>query len=184
MSVEVIGAILGGIFAGSFALLAFGGDSVIELISGIAVLKFLRKGSQTGDFEAESERTERITSLLLFSLIPVIGAGAFYSYFSGVRAEASPLGIAVSVGAIIVMPYLWYQKRKIGSETGTSVLTIDALESITCIFMAIALLGGLLAEYFFGLWWVDYLATAIILAFVAKEAIESYRELHNEAEIE
>ena len=56
------------------------------------------------------------------------------------------------------MPYLWWQKRKIGEETRSLPLSIDAVESITCLFMSIALLGGLLAEYFFGLWWVDYLA--------------------------
>jgi hypothetical protein len=32
--------------------------------------------------------------------------------------------------------------------------------------MAVALLGGLLGEFFLGLWWVDYLATGVILAFV------------------
>ncbi len=43
MMVEVIGSIAVGMTAGSFALLAFGGDSLIELISGIAVLEFLRQ---------------------------------------------------------------------------------------------------------------------------------------------
>ncbi len=43
--------------------------------------------------------------------------------------------------------------------------------------MVVALLGGLLAEYFLGIWWADYLATGIILAFVAKEAVESRHEL-------
>ncbi len=39
---------------------------------------------------------------------------------------------------------------------------------------------GASAEYFLGLWWADYLATGIILAFVAREAVESYHELHEE----
>ncbi len=79
MMVEVIGSIAVGLTAGSFALLAFGGDSLIELISGIAVLEFLRKNKS----ELESKRTEQITSMLLFALIPVIGFGAVYSYFTG-----------------------------------------------------------------------------------------------------
>jgi divalent metal cation (Fe/Co/Zn/Cd) transporter len=57
---------------------------------------------------------------------------------------------------------------------------MDAIESITCIFMATALLGGLLAEYFLGFWWADYLATGIILSFVAREAVESYHEIHED----
>ena len=177
MSIEVVAALVTGILAGSFALLAFSGDSFVELISGLAVLRFLRRSGAV-DFESEGKRAERISGLLLFALIPSIGAGSFYSYFTGVRAEGSPLGIAIAAGAIMVMPYLWYQKRRIGRETATQALINDAVESITCILMSIALLGGLLAEFFFRLWWVDYIATAIILTFVAKEALESYHDRH------
>ena len=176
--IEVLGAIGFGVIAGSFALLAFGGDSLIELISGIAVLTGLRKDSSIsgGSAGGQSKKTEQFTSVLLFALVPVIGLGAVYSYVSGLKPEASPLGIVIAIGAVIMMPYLYIQKRRIGRETRSLSLSIDAIESVTCLFMAIALLGGLLAEYFFGLWWVDYLATGVILAFVAKEAVESMRE--------
>jgi len=176
MTVEVIGSVWSGLIAGSFALLAFGGDSLVELLSGITVLSFLRKpqGSSTTD----PGRTERLTNALLFSLIPVIGLLAVYSYVTGLRPEASPVGIAIAVGAVIIMPYLWLRKRRIGRETRSSMLSMDAVASLTCIFMSVALLGGLLVEYFLGLWWADYLATAFILTFVSREALESYRELH------
>lgn len=167
--------------AGSFALLAFGGDSLIELISGIAVLTGLRKDSSlSGPRSGHGRRTEQFTSLLLFALIPVIGLGAAYSYITGLKPEGSPLGIAIAVGAVIVMPYLYIEKKRIGRETRSLSLSIDAIESVTCLFMALALLGGLLAEYFLRLWWADYLATGVILAFVAREAVESYHELHLE----
>jgi len=181
MLVEVFGSIGFGVIAGSFALLAFGGDSLIELISGVAVLTGLRKdSSQSNPSGGHSKRTEQFTSLLLFALIPVIGLGAVFSYITGLKPEASPLGIAIAIGAVIVMPYLYIQKKRIGRETRSLPLSIDAIESVTCLFMALALLGGLLAEYFLGLWWADYLATAVILAFVAREAVESYHELHEE----
>ena len=79
-----------------------------------------------------------------------------------------------------MMPYLWLEKKGIGRETRSLPLSMDAVESVTCFFMYVALLGGLLAEYFLGLWWADYLATAMIMIFVAREAIESYRELREE----
>jgi divalent metal cation (Fe/Co/Zn/Cd) transporter len=180
MTVEVLGSIGVGLIAGSFALLAFGGDSLIELISGLAVLGGLRRDSSRSSNVIESKRTEQFTSFLLFALIPVIGLGAVYSYSTGLKPEGSPLGIVIAIGALIVMPYLYVQKKRIGRETRSLSLSMDAIESITCIFMATALLGGLLAEYFLGLWWADYLATGIILAFVAREAVESYHELHAE----
>src|SRR5437773_6527156 len=71
MLVEVFGSIGFGVIAGSFALLAFGGDSLIELISGIAVLTGLRKDSSLSSASEEHNRkTEQFTSLLLFALIP------------------------------------------------------------------------------------------------------------------
>ncbi len=115
---------------------------------------------------------------MLFALVPAIGLGAAYSYFSGLRPEASPLGVAIAIGAVAVMPYLYFEKRKIGNETHTHGLSIDAIVSLTCLLMSIALLGGLLTEYLFGLWWVDYVATAAILVFVGREAIESYHDRH------
>ncbi len=153
---------------------AFGGDSVIELISGFLVISHLRKDASGTELEG---RVEQLTSALLFALIPVIGLGAVYSYTVGLRPEASPFGILVALGAVVIMPYLYLRKKRIGEETRCLPLKMDAIESVTCFFMAAVLLGGLLAEYFLGLWWVDYVATGAILVFVAREAIESYGEL-------
>jgi len=177
MTVEVIGSVWTGLIAGSFALLAFGGDSLVELLSGFTALTFLRRAPSRSEPNPRG-RTESVTNALLFSLIPVIGLVAIYSYVTGLRPEASPLGIAIAVGAVVIMPYLWLRKRRIGRETRSSVLSMDAIASLTCIFMSVALLGGLLLEYFLRLWWADYLATAVILAFVSREAVESYHELH------
>jgi divalent metal cation (Fe/Co/Zn/Cd) transporter len=175
MVVEVAGSIGIGILSGSFALLAFGGDSVVELLSAFVVFSHLR-GDVTGS-SGLGRRTARTTTLLLFALVPTIGLGSIFSYATGLRPEGSLLGVAVALGAALIMPYLWLEKRKIGRETRCLPLSIDAVESATCFFMSLALLSGLLAEYFFGLWWADYLATAVILAFVAREGVESYREI-------
>ncbi len=179
MSVEVIGALLAGVFAGSLALLAFGADSFVELLSSTVVLNHLR--SDVEGSESRGWKTSRFTNALLFSLVPVIGITTVYSFFSGVRPEASPLGIAIALGAFVIMPYLWLEKRRIGEETRCLPLSIDAFASATCFLMSIALLGGLLAEFLLGYWWADYVATAIIVAFIGKEALESLHEIRSTA---
>src|SRR6266852_3435720 len=68
MTIEVLGSIGIGLIAGSFALLAFGGDSLIELISGLAVLGGLRRDSSRAGGVIESRITEQFTSFLLFTL--------------------------------------------------------------------------------------------------------------------
>ncbi len=173
MAIEVIGSIGIGLFSSSLALLAFGSDSLIEMASAFAVTLHLRSdSSRSNDL---GERTERLTKFLLVALIPIIGGGALYSYSTGIEPESSLLGIAVALGAVVVMPVLWVQKRRIGRETNCAPLSMDAVQSATCFMMALALLGALLINYLLGIGWVDYVATAVILAFVAKESAEAFR---------
>jgi len=174
MTVEVIGSIGIGLLSSSFALLAFGSDSLIEILSGIAVTLHLRDDS-TGHGSLGG-RTETLTKFLLVALIPTIGGAALYSYFIGIEPEPSLLGIAVALVAVILMPILWIQKRRIGRETNCAPLSMDAIQSATCFLMSLALLGGLLANYTLGIHWVDYAASAVILGFGAKESVEAFRE--------
>jgi divalent metal cation (Fe/Co/Zn/Cd) transporter len=173
MAVEVVGSIGIGLLSGSLALLAFGSDSLIEIMSGLAVTLHLRRDS-TGS-SGLGERTERLTKFLLAALVPIIGGGALYSFFAGIRPEPSLLGIAVALGAVVIMPVLWIQKSRIGRETGCAPLSMDAVQSATCFLMSVALLVGLLVNYLFGIGWMDYVATGVILAFVGKEGTEAFR---------
>jgi divalent metal cation (Fe/Co/Zn/Cd) transporter len=174
MAVEVVGSIGIGLLSGSLALLAFGGDSLIEIMSGLVVTLHLRRDSSGS--EGLGEGTEKLTKFLLVALIPIIGGGAVYSYLAGMKPESSLLGIAVALGAVVIMPILWTQKKRIGRETNCAPLSMDAIQSATCFLMSIALLGGLLTNYLFGISWMDYVASGVILAFVAKEGTEAFHE--------
>src|SRR6266571_2920766 len=103
MIVEVLGSIGFGVMSGSFALLAFGGDSLVELVSGIAVLATLHKESSRAVARdgVHGKASERLTNALLFTLVPIIGLGSILSYVTGLRPEGSLLGIVVAVGAVI-----------------------------------------------------------------------------------
>ena len=175
MAVETLVVLSAGFWASSLALLAFGGDSIIELISSWTVLTYLRRieTAQTVD----EQKAEWITTFLLFLLIPTIALGLIFSYLTGVRAEASVLGIGVAVGSVIIMPLLAIEKKRIGARGNLTPLSIDAVESWTCFFMSIALLGGLLANYVWNVWWVDSVAACIILVFILREAFEALEEV-------
>lgn len=178
MTVECVASIYSGLIVWSLALLAFGGDSVIELLSSFAVVQHLRDTARAPTPGTHDDRrTEWVTAMLLTSLIPIIGLGAIYSILSGVRPEASLLGIGVASCAVVIMPILWYQKKRIGRLCNCLPLEIDASESATCFLMSVALLVGLVINYSFRLPWIDYFVTLIILIFVAREAVGSIREV-------
>ncbi len=178
MAVECVVALYSGMVAWSLALLAFGGDSFVELLSSFTVVQHLRNTLAGRAGHVETKRTEWATALLLFSLIPVIGVTAVYSLVNGIRPESSLLGIVVAMAAVAIMPMLWFEKRRIGAATDCLPLTIDAAESATCLWMSVALLLGLVINYYWKVPWIDYAATFVILCFVAKEAVESIRDVH------
>jgi divalent metal cation (Fe/Co/Zn/Cd) transporter len=177
MMVECVVAIYSGIAAWSLALLAFGGDSLVELLSSFTVVRHLKHSLTSSNVYLESKRTERTAALLLLSLIPLIGLAAVYSFLNGIRPESSVLGIMVAIGAIVIMPALWYEKKRIGAASNCLPLTIDAAESATCFWMSVALLSGLVINFVWKVPWIDYAATFVILGFVAKEGLESIREI-------
>jgi len=180
MLIESLVAVSAGLFAGSFALLAFGGDSFIELISSFAVLAYMRRmirNPSLGRTELGAESVERLTAILLVVLLPVIGLGIVYAFVVGHQPESSLSGMAVALGAVIIMPILWFEKRRVGREANILPLSIDAVESATCFVMSVALLAGLLINYFFGVWWIDFVVAVVILMFVAKEASDAFSEI-------
>ncbi|MGA2790129.1 MAG: cation transporter [Candidatus Bathyarchaeia archaeon] len=182
MTVECAAAIYSGMAAWSLALLAFGGDSLIELLSSFAVIQYLRtslKGRSSSTAHVESKRAEWVRTLLLLSLIPLIGLAAIYSFLNGIKPEPSLLGIAVAIAAVVIMPVLWFEKKRIGIAADCLPLTIDAVESATCFWMSAALLSGLAINYVWRISGIDYLATFVILVFVVKEAGELIIEVRD-----
>ena len=71
----------------------------------------------------------------------------------------------MAIGSVVIMPILWIQKKIVGREGNLRPLTIDAVESATCFFMSIALLGGLVLNYVFGISWADYVGYSNHLGF-------------------
>lgn len=109
MTVEAGLSIIAAVLAGAVALLGFGLDSLIELASAsIVIWRFTGARSQ-------SEVAERRAQKLIAGCFAVL---AVYLLYDGVRTLAagshpavSWLGVAVAVGAIIVMPLLARAKK-------------------------------------------------------------------------
>lgn len=173
--IEALGTIGIGIFSSSLSLITFGSDTIIELLSSTIVLGHLK--SESDKFTAFDKKIERITAYLLTSLIPVIALTALYSYFVRAVPEASSIGIVLTLISIPIMLVMWKQKSKIGKEINCKPLVTDASESAICVLMAVTTLSGLLINYFLNIHWIDYVATAIILLFVAREAKEALSNL-------
>jgi divalent metal cation (Fe/Co/Zn/Cd) transporter len=176
MIVEGAVSITAGIAAGSLTLTAFGIDSVIELASaGVLIWRLnveLRHGQA---FSESAERTaSKIGGALLFALAAYIVAGAAWSLWTR-RGEAFSLsGLIVALLAIPIMTLLARRKIAIATELGSRAMRADAVESITCGWLSLVVVVGLVADWLIGAWWIDAATSLSIVWFVVKEAREAW----------
>jgi divalent metal cation (Fe/Co/Zn/Cd) transporter len=132
-----------GIAAHSLSLEAFGLDSLIELISAGVVLWRLRVEEAEPSSERGEQAERRAAYMVaggLLALALYIVTGVFQSLVSREVPRPGPLGFAVSIAAIIVMPLLWRQKRRLGEALKSEALEEDGVGNLACGWMAFILL--------------------------------------------
>src|SRR5436190_8424062 len=179
MTIEASVAIVTGFATHSVSLQGFGIDSIIELIAGGVLLWRLRveqRGGTTGVVEQAERRAAWITAIGLFALAVYIVGDSAFAFLTRSRPEASWWGIGLAISATIVMPLLWQGKLRVARRIESAALKADAMCSITCAYMAITLLVGLLLNKFFGWWWADPLAALALVYFIVKEGREALHE--------
>jgi len=170
MCVEVGVSISASVRAHSMALLAFGGDSAIELLSAVVVLL------RFSGYELSEHRASRIAAGLLFSLAAFIAVGSTLSLLRpALRPETSYSGIALLLLATLIMPWLAREKKKLAAQTSSSALRADATQSAVCAWLAWIALAGLGLNALFHLQWADPAAALALIPFVLYEAREAWR---------
>lgn len=170
MLVECAVALYAANAAHSVALLAFGADSFVELLSAsIALFSFVPS------FPLTKDRAGRWAGTLLYLLAVVVALTAALSLVRGLRAETSRSGIGITIAALVVMPVLAWFKRKIGRETGNRALTADAVQSATCAYLAAITLAGLAANALFHLHWIDSVAALAVIPILIIEGRKAMR---------
>ena len=177
MIVEAAVAIGSGIAAHSLSLIAFGADSVIELMSAGVLLWRLDVEMRRGeDFsEAAEHRASKIAGALLFALATYVVLSAAYGLWRREGQEFSAVGLVLAVSAVPIMWWLARAKIRTAEQIGSRALRADAVESITCGYLSIVLVMGLLAQLLApSWWWVDSLTSFAIVALLVKEGREAW----------
>jgi divalent metal cation (Fe/Co/Zn/Cd) transporter len=177
MTAEAGLSIGAGVQASSTALVAFGADSVIELLSALTLLWRLdveRRRSHSETVQNAENRAAWITGYALVALCLYIVIEAVLGLFQHQSADRSLLGIGVSAAAVLMMPVLGIRKRSLARQINSAALRADAACSLTCGYMAAALLIGLAVNAITGWWWVDSVVSLSLLYWLIPEAKEAF----------
>jgi divalent metal cation (Fe/Co/Zn/Cd) transporter len=148
------------------ALLAFGGDSLIELLSAGVVFWRFR-------FTLGEARAARIAGGLLFALASFVVLTSILNFFGYREAQHSLVGIGILLAAAVMMPWLASQKRKLAVATSSAALKADAAESALCGYMAWIALAGLVVNAIWNKPWADPVAALALTPLILREGWEA-----------
>ena len=179
MTIEASVAITVGFATRRVSLQGIGIDSIGELIAGGILLWRLlveQRGGSVERIEYAERRASWITALSLFALAVYIVGPSTLTFITRTRPESSWWGVSLAVAAAIMMPLLWQGKLRVARHIGSAALKADAACSVTCAYMSLTLLAGLLLNRFFGWWWADPLAALVLVYFLVQEGREALHE--------
>jgi divalent metal cation (Fe/Co/Zn/Cd) transporter len=172
ISVEAAVSLVAAWVAHSPALVAFGGDSAIELLSAAVVLWAF---TRSVDIPYKETRAARVTGILLFVLagyVTVVSAMAFLGYS---EPEPSYPGVAILIAAAAIMPWLAKQKRNLSATTGSAALRADGAQSGLCAYLSMIALVGLAVNAIWHVSWADPLAALAVTPLILWEGKEALR---------
>lgn len=168
---EAVIAIWAGAAASSAALIGFGLDSVVEVLSAAAVAwQFSRK-----DPDRWERPALRMIALAFFALAAYVTVSAVLALAGLVEPEHSTVGIVLAAVSLVVMPLASLVERRTGTELGSASAVADSKQTLLCAWLSLALLLGLVLNSLFGWWWADPLAALFIAGFAVREGIEAWQ---------
>lgn len=177
--IEAAVAIGVGLLVGSVALVGFGVDSGIEVISAVALLWRLLKagpGASSAEHGAAEKKALYLVAATFFLLAAYITYEAVGALFSGEGAEVSVVALALSVASVVIMPVLAYLKGRTGRLMGSRALVADSKETWVCAYLSVALLAAVGLNALFGWWWADPAGALAMLPVILWQGWETLGE--------
>lgn len=173
--IEAVVAIWFGFSDDTFALLGFGFDSLVEVISGAGIVHMVARMRKSpvelrDKFE---QQALRITGLAFYLLTTGMVFGALLNLFQGSRPATTVPGIVVSLVSIATMWWLMSAKMKAGKALHSEAIMADANCTKTCLWLSVVLLVSSVLYEFFHIGLVDVAGSLGVAWFAWREGKES-----------
>lgn len=169
--IEAVIALAAGTVASSSALIGFGLDSIVEVLSAAAVAwQFAAP-----DPHRREKIALRVIAFSFFGLAAFVTVDAVRALAGAAEPEHSPVGIALAAASLAIMPFLSWFERRTGRELGSASAVADSEQTLICTYLSAVLLVGLVLNSALGWSWADPLAALVIAAFALKEGLEAWR---------
>jgi hypothetical protein len=152
---------------GSRALIVFGIQSLVEVLSAALVIyRFRRQLNDDSSLNLSLEKRATLGIGLLFIVLTIgTWVASAIALATHTQPDSSTPSLVVSASTLVLMIFVWLPKPWIAAELNSSVMRGEAACSLACIYLTIVLfIGSLVYKLWHGGWWIDS-AIAILLGF-------------------
>jgi divalent metal cation (Fe/Co/Zn/Cd) transporter len=165
----------------TLALLGFGVDSFVEVLSGIGILHMIYRMKKAGINKiASRDRFERqalkITGTAFYILVAGLVVGSVINIVNKTKPETTLAGIIISILSILTMYFLMTWKLKIGKQLNSDAIIADANCTKTCFYLSFILLASSGLYELFGIAWFDIAGSLGIAWFAFSEGREAFEK--------
>jgi len=162
----------------TLALLGFGVDSFVEVISGLGIAHMIwRMKFGKAEFTDKFERQAlRITGFAFYLLTAGLVAGAILNFINNNQPHTTVVGIIISAISILTMFFLMRYKLKIGKLLGSDAIVADANCTKSCFYLSILLLASSGLYEIFQIGYIDTIGSLGIAYFAFNEGRESFEK--------
>jgi divalent metal cation (Fe/Co/Zn/Cd) transporter len=163
----------------TLALLGFGVDSFVEVISGIGIAHMIlrMKYSKVETRDAFEKTALRITGTAFYLLTVGLIVGSVLNIIKDVKPESTLPGIIIAGISILTMYWLMTSKLKVGKALNSDAIIADANCTKTCFNLSFILLAASGLYELFNIAYFDILGTLGIAYFAFKEGREAFEKV-------
>ena len=169
--IECIVAVGSGLAASSKALVGFGLDSAVEVLSAFVIVWQLR-GELTHDRE---QRALKLIAISFFVLAFYVSITSVLGLLNQSKSETSYVGIGLAIASLIVMPSIAILKKRTGKAMNSQSVVSDSKQTLLCRYLSLVLLIGLVLDATLNWWWADPVAAILIALLALKEGREAWK---------
>lgn len=183
--IEGLVSVIFGINDEALALLGFGVDSFVEVLSGIGILHMIYRMKKAGLRDVKSrDKFERhalkITGTAFYILAAGLIVGSVMKIITGGKPETTMVGIIISSLSILTMYFLMTFKLKIGKKLNSDAIIADANCTKTCFYLSFILLASSALFELWGIIWFDIAGSLGIAWFAFSEGKEAFEKANSE----
>jgi divalent metal cation (Fe/Co/Zn/Cd) transporter len=163
----------------TLALLGFGVDSFVEVISGIGILHMVlrMKYSKVESRDAFEKTALMITGSVFYILVLGLLTGSVLNIIHNVKPATTVPGIIIALISIATMYWLMTSKLKVGRALHSDAIIADANCTKTCFYLSFILLAASGLYELFNIAYFDILGSLGIAYFAFKEGREAFEKV-------